>query len=194
LGKYKVIDPLQVGIGVKVPTGASDLSFEGIPLNADLQPGSGAWDALFWSNYTNTFGFRQTLTFSATAIYRATGVNDDYLGSQEYEFGNEWQMIAGIADRFSLGSILIDPSIRFRYRKAGEDINTGFKLPNTGGEWVFINPGVSIPIKPNLSWQINAELPIYSKVDGTQLTPTYRINTGFYWNIKPKSNDSILQF
>lgn len=193
LGKYKVIDPLQVGIGVKMPTGATDLTFDGIPLNADLQPGSGAWDAIFWSNYTNTLGFRQSLTFSGTAIYRATGKNDDYLGRQTYEFGNEWQLIAGLADRFLIGAVMIDPSIRFRYRKAGEDINSDFKLPNTGGEWVFINPGVSIPLKPSLSWQINAEVPLYSKVYGTQLTPTYRLNTGFYWNIKPKSNESIIQ-
>ena len=38
---------LQLGAGPKIPLGKSDLSDErGITLNADLQPGSGSWDAI----------------------------------------------------------------------------------------------------------------------------------------------------
>ena len=42
-----------VGIGPKIPFGATDkTSDSGIALPADLQPGSGAWDAVFWGTFS----------------------------------------------------------------------------------------------------------------------------------------------
>ena len=45
--KYNIITEgpvvLTIGVGPKLPTGASDLTKNGILLGADLQPGSGAW-------------------------------------------------------------------------------------------------------------------------------------------------------
>ena len=53
---------------------------------------------------------------------------------------------------------------------------------------MFIIPNFSINLTPNLVFSTKAELPIYSKVDGTQLTPTYRITTGILITLAKKEN------
>ena len=172
-------------IGVKAPLGASDLTDNesGILLNADLQPGSGAWDGLLWTQYNTTFTWRPSLSFVATSTYSFKGKNNSYLGSQIYQFGNEFQLSAGISDRIFIANQLIDPALLMRFRTVEADQNNGADLPSTGGEWLFINPSLSIWLTPDLSINVNGEMPIYSRLEGTQATPTYRINTGIFYKI-----------
>ncbi len=180
---------LWIGAGPKFPTGASDLKDErGISLIADLQPGSGAWDGLFLAQYSHNIKLRPTLGLNARFAYRLTGENNEYLGSRTYEFGDEIQVYAGIADQVLMGNFLVDPSLAFRFRKANKDFDNHEVLPNTGGEWLFIIPGASINVTPNLTFQVNAEFPLYAKLVGTQLTPTYRINAGFYFSLTPQKD------
>jgi hypothetical protein len=176
-----------VGIGPKIPIGATDKTSEnGIALPADLQPGSGAWDAVFWGTFSQSLGFRPSMSISVTSTYRATGVNPDYLGSIAYEFGNDLQIITGISDRFIIGSSIWDPSISFRYRKAERDKNNGVEIDATGGKWVFLVPGLKYSISPNLAVNASVEIPLYSFVNNTQLTPTSRITLGVYFKITKK--------
>lgn len=175
------------GIGPKIPFGATDKTSEnGIALPADLQPGSGAWDAVFWATFSRSLGFRPSMSVSVTSTYRATGVNPDYLGSIEYEFGDDLQFIAGLADRFVLGGGIWDPSISFRYRKAQRDKNNGVEIDATGGEWVFLQPGLKYSFSPELSVNASVEIPIYSFVNNTQLTPTSRFTVGVYYKLNKK--------
>ena len=197
--KYKVLDhnnsstTLTAGAGIKLPTGAADLSDErGITLNADLQPGSGAWDGLFWSQYTQVLGFRPSMSLIATGIYSIRGTNDRYLGTQSYRFGNELQIRAGVSDRLNLGKLLVDPTIIFRYRKVDQDKINDSGLPSTGGEWLFINPGITYWITPGMSTNINAELPLIADITGTQVTPTYRLNIGWYQRIGLRKKEIII--
>ena len=176
-----------LGVGPKIPFGSTDkTSDNGIALPADLQPGSGAWDAVFWGIFSQSLGVRPSLSFTVTTTYRATGVNPDYLGSIEYEFGNEIQIITGIADRIVIGSSIWDPSISFRYRKAERDINNGVEIDATGGEWVFLVPGLKYSFNPDIAFNASMEIPLYSFVNNTQLTPTSRFTLGVYFKINKK--------
>ena len=76
-----------------------------------------------------------------------------------------------------------DVSLSGRYRWAGADIIDGNILSNTGGQWFFVVPRISWLVK-DMKWHINTELPIYADIVGTQLSPTFRINTGFYYLLK----------
>ena len=183
LVKYSVTPNLTAGIGLKMPIGAADrLRSNGTFLNADLQPGSGAWDQVIYLNYTDQLAFRPTLTFSATGIHRFTGTNNNYfdngITSSTYSFGDETQLIVALADRFILGSLIFDPSLKFRYRRAARDLFNDVAFPGSGGDFVFINPGLSYAINPKLSYQFNIELPVFASVTDTQLSPTARFNTG----------------
>ncbi|RLD20920.1 MAG: hypothetical protein DRI69_05265, partial [Bacteroidetes bacterium] len=113
---------------------------------------------------------------NGTISYRATGSNKTYLEDQTYTFGDEFQITAGIADRFLIGNQIFDPSVSFKYRKVQSDNRDEFDLPSTGGEWVFIRPGLIYQATPIISIQSNIELPLYANLNGTQVTTTYRIN------------------
>jgi hypothetical protein len=180
----KMKTSLVIGIGPKIPFGTTDkTSDNGFALPADLQPGSGSWDAVFWSSFSQSLGFRRTMSISAISTFRATGVNPDYLGSIEYEFGNELQIITGIADRFLIRGLVWDPSISFRYRKAQRDTNNRVEIDATGGEWIFFMPGLKFSFNPYMSVNLSMEIPIYSFVNNTQLTPTRRFTLGLYYKI-----------
>ncbi len=183
---------LTAGLGPKIPLGASDVASDlGITLNADLQPGSGAWDGIF--NHRILFsGFgRPSLILSNNIIVRTTGTNDDYLGSQSYQFGNEIQLITGIADQWLLAKQLFNISINTRFRQVEMDKNNQEWLPNTGGSWLFILPALGWLPTPNITISLMSELPLYSRVVGTQLTPNYRFNVGVYYLLNKKEDKNF---
>ncbi len=182
---------ISIGIGAKIPLGSFDeVNNIGITYIADLQPGSGAWDMILFNAISKNFDFRPTATFFWKAIYRSTGTNTDYLdGAQVYEYGNEIQLFAGVSDQFLIfDKKLISPSLSVKYRNAKRDEIDGIQLNNTGGNWIFLIPGMSIDISQNISFQVKAELPIISNVDGTQLTPTFRLSSGFLMKFNLKKN------
>ncbi|MBY0480267.1 MAG: transporter [Chitinophagaceae bacterium] len=180
--RKKVI--LLVGAGYKLPTGISDIKDKNrIALNADLQPGSGSVDLITWTQVLKNSKAHPTLTYSATATYSFKGKNNHYLGSQIYQFGNEMILIAGLANQFTAKNFLWGASLQATYRYALQDKNNGEKTPGTGGQWVFIRPGLTISPLQKLTVSLHASFPAYSWVRDTQLTPTIRFNTGFYVEI-----------
>lgn len=191
LPKYALFETLIVGIGIKVPTGASNKTSDGLFLVADLQPGSGALDGIFYLAFSNYLNQRPSLGYFGNVIFRKTGKNTSYLGSNTYQFGNELQLIAGVSDRFTLGKLQLDPSLKIRYREAGRDLFDEAEFPSSGGQFLFINPGLSAVISPSLTWQINTSLPLHAFVNETQLAPTIQINTGFNFKINLKKQNTF---
>lgn len=177
-----------IGVGSKIPLGSSDLKDEGILLSADLQPGSGSWDGVFYNYFSYQPAFRRSIGLNATAIYRSTGVNDNFRLGQSYKFGNELQLILRIGDQLIISETLISPSIGFRYRTVKGDSADNNFIPNTGGEWIFLNPTLGVNLSKKLSINFSVELPLFADVSGTQLTPTYRLNTGLYYLLSSKKN------
>lgn len=186
---------VQLGLGPKLPLGRSDLSKQnGIALNADLQPGSGSWDAITWIYLARQLSFRPSSVVSARIVGRFNGVNHDYLGSLSYSFGNSFQLYVGFGDQLLWGNQLFTPSFSLRYRYAGMDQIENRELDNTGGHWINLIPALSWHLTPMAILHIIPEIPVYSKVDGTQLTPTFRIQAGFYFLLgKGRKQDKNLR-
>lgn len=173
-----------VGVGPKIPLGAADRQDDrGITLIADLQPGSGAWDAVFWSEFVHQPSFRPSMNLSSRLIYRMTGQNDEYLTTQVYEFGNEMQLMASVSDQVLLGTLIMDPGLTLRYRKAWEDRTNDETVPNSGGDFLFIAPGISLQLLPDLALQTRLDVPLFRRVTGTQLVPDFRWNAGVFFRL-----------
>lgn len=171
-----------VGLGIKAPTGPSDLlSSQGLRLNADLQPGSGAWDALVWIQYSASLSFRPSLSWSLTGTYTAKGTNNEYLGNQAYRFGQELQFITSLADQLLVAGQIIGPSLSFRFRHVASDLQNDEKVPGTGGIWLFARPGLAWSLTPVLNISAGIELPLFADLVDTQVTPTHRIQLGLSW-------------
>ncbi len=183
---------LVFGLGAKVPLGRSDLSTdEGFQLTADLQPGSGAWDGI---GYISLFGqgFRPTATWSGSILYRLTGKNDEYLdNTSTYEFGNVFQGLVGYTEEILTGNLIFNPGLVVKYRHSMEDKINDLDFPNTGGEWIFLRPELSFSISPVTRLKSQWEFPLYTKVDGTQLTPTSRLTFSLLFQIRPNKKINI---
>ena len=180
---------LEFGLGVKAPLGKANLTNEqGIILTADLQPGSGAWDTLLFMAFSKALGFRPSGILSLITTVRFTGENNDYLnGRSVYEFGNELQVNLGYTDQFLMFNTIMNPGLILKYRKVDFDRIDGSDLPNTGGEWLFLRPELTINLGANLRGLSRLEVPVYSFVEGTQLTPTLRFTTGLNLLLKQKN-------
>lgn len=197
--KYRILDVLgentflNLGTGVKVPLGKSDFtSEEGIQLTSDLQPGSGAWDGLGWLSFSKNGILRPSGTVSTSAIYRFTGVNSSYLNNTStYEFGNTLQISAGYTDQLLIFNTIVNPGLVVKYRKSWSDKIDDSEIPNTGGNWVFVRPELNIQITPNFNAITKMEVPLYSYVEGTQLTPTFRVTAGLLLKINKKNKNSL---
>jgi len=172
---------IQLGLGPKLPLGRTDLTnnFD-ISLNADMQPGSGSWDLISWTYYARQSVKRPTMHVSARIVGRFNGMNREYLGTQTYKFGNSMQIYLGMGDQLGWGNTILAPSLSLRYRYAGGDRVNDHELDNTGGQWINLLPALSWHINPNSILHFVPEIPLYSHVGGTQLTPTFRMQLGYY--------------
>lgn len=179
---------LWLGLGAKAPLGHADLRrADGLTINADLQPGSGAWDGIVWGQVIHSLPARPSLAFSGTTVYSKKGINRAYLGSEAYQFGDEWQLSAGISDRMLWGKAIVDPALTLRFRRAGPDRLNQQAVPSTGGTWIFLSPSFSYWASPALALNARLELPLLADITGTQVSPTYRISIGLLAkiNLKP---------
>ena len=188
----KELDNFIVGAGVKLPVGSSNEKNElGIFYAADIQPGSDAYDYLMSATYARRFKNKKSRSVSLRMMYKVTGVNNEYQNVNEYKFGNEFQVFFNISDQFLIFKQLITPTITLRYRDAKKDrVNSDF-IDSTGGKWLFLTPTINIALSSNIDFITQVEIPLYSEVEGVQLTPTYRINTGILIRMKKKLKSSI---
>ena len=174
-----------VTAGIKLASGKNDvLNNNGLRLVNDLQPGSKAVDYLFRTSLATSLKSRPSATIFSSLTYSRKGVNQNYLPSIPYKFGNEVFAILGIQDQWLIGSQIFNPGIAFRYRVAYQDQVNNSILASTGGRWFFtqLDFGWDINTKDNLA--LSFELPLRSFVHGTQLSPNFSINLSFYSKFK----------
>ncbi|MBN1987714.1 MAG: transporter [Prolixibacteraceae bacterium] len=194
LAKYRLINPEKgsdidwvVGAGPKIPTAKTDFTNnQGLVMAADMQPGSGSLDGIFWSSFQkNRFLKNPNLGLVAVTTFRYSGKNRNYNDSQTYQFGNEFQFNLGL--NYSLFvKRQVDVFAFFRYRKQAEDLIDGGVFPSSGGQWVYAIPGVNIRFSPDLSLRLSGDIPLYRKLDGTQLTTSYKLTAAVLFNLPLK--------
>ncbi len=178
---------ISVGGGVKIPFGSTSLKSNGFTLNADMQPGTGAWDGLLWGYASRTFKKSNRNIFTM-GTYRRTGVNERFNSTDRYRFGNELILILGttgpIAGRWSYAFML-------RYRSSSSDRRNGAKLPSTGGKWVKLKPNINYQLSDRFNLQLSGQLPVYQRLKGTQPTTSF-ILSGSVFYMLGKKNEGII--
>ncbi|GET24375.1 hypothetical protein [Prolixibacter sp. NT017] len=173
-----------IGTGPKFPTGRTDYrNNQGLTMAADMQPGSGSFDGIFWSYfYKSRFLKNPNLGLFGVTTFRYSGENKNYNTTQTYRFGNEFQ--AGLGLNYSLFlKWPVDVSTLLRYRCQSEDLIDDNVFPSSGGQWVYVIPGVNINFSPAWSFRLSGDIPVYRKLDGTQLTTSYKLTAAILFNI-----------
>ncbi|TVQ09100.1 MAG: hypothetical protein EA361_15825 [Bacteroidetes bacterium] len=193
LVKYKILNPEKrpksewvMGAGPKFSTGRTDhTNNAGLALAADMQPGSGSLDGIFWSYFQRRQIISPNFSLMAVTTYRYSGNNNNYNNTQVYRFGNELQLNVGGNYNLFI-SRPVDVFTYLRYRRQAADLIDGNAFPGSGGQWIDMIPGVNVNFNPNLSVRLSGQLPVYRIVEGTQLTTSYRLTAAILYNIPSK--------
>lgn len=174
---------LALGGGVKVPFGRSELKENGLPLNADMQPGTGAWDGVAWSYFSKTFAPATTINLFWYNSFRLTGKNERFNASDHYQFGNELVSTVGVTNKLigNLSYIMMA-----QYRSTASDKRNDKAITNTGGKWINIKPALGYGLTDQISLRVSGELPIYQHLNGTQPTTAFTLSGSLFYNFGNK--------
>lgn len=179
------------GIGLELPSGKYNLksnleSKQFLLLSPDMQPGSGSIDGMVWFQITKSFSKRPSTNLIVQAVYKYNGKNKDFNnGLRPYQFGQEYQIFAGISDQILVGKMLWDPALLLKFRESFTDksyVNEEWiEMPASGGKFIFVNPSLTYWVSPKLSFNLQFDVPLFVQVTSTQISPTYRFNFGFFY-------------
>jgi len=187
---YSITEPFNIalGAGLKIPFGTTSLESDGFTLNADMQPGTGAWDGVAWGYASKTFR-TENITVFLQSTYRKTGTNNRFTSTDNYKFGNELVTILGVsgpvAERLSY-------VFQLRYRSTASDQRNGNKMPDTGGRWIQVKPGISYRFTDRMNVYVSGALPLYQHLNGIQPTTSYSLTGSLIFNFNSSKAGFII--
>jgi hypothetical protein len=162
---YVTYREFSLGLGLKMPTGATDrYDTEGLLLAEELQPGTGSWDYQMALSFYQGF---EPVDFTISGNYIITSQYDNY------EFGNQFYYLLSssyhLIPRLDISAAL-SGVVRDRDRDGGAIVE------NTGRHQIWLEPGVQYQLMTEfLRVQGFVAVPVYQQFDGTQLGGKYNL-------------------
>lgn len=164
---------LQVGLGIKVPTGKYDEANSGA-VNPSFQLGTGSWDYMLASEYTirrKKFGLNSMLNY----IFKTEN-------SKFYQFGNQFNYSETFYYLYEKNNLSIAPQIGIAGEVYASNYQHGQKLAKTSGDVFFGKVGFEIG-KNKLSAGVNAMLPIAQNLAGDRVESKYRLSFNINYSL-----------
>ncbi len=167
-----------VQFGLKLPTGSFHEHFlagpaAGEEVDRGLQPGSGTTDALVGAYHYGRLGAKFDVILQALAQIPL----DSRDGYRPAIAGN---LSAGFHYTGWRG---ITPQLQVNFRFAGRDAGVNADRENSGGELLYVAPGATVRVAPRASVFAYAQVPVYQRVVGLQLTPRYTASVGVNYRL-----------
>jgi len=157
---------LEVGLGVKAPTGKYNSMMNGT-VNPSFQVGTGSWDYLLLAEYTLV---RESFGWNSSFSYNIKTENKD-----QYRFGNQFNYNSVIFYNSKIDEVVLIPQLGV----AGEFFQTnkqfGEDLKNTKGDVLFGKVGVEIGFD-KFGLGINGLLPISQNLTDGKVKSDYRLS------------------
>jgi len=162
--------------GLKLPTGSTDQPFNGPAggvVDPSLQPGTGSTDLLLGGFYS---GAAERLGWFAQGLWQHA-----FASQSGYTPGDAITVNLGL--RYAdLGQRVV-PLLQFNYvhRNTDRGVNASVEFdgtPQTGGDLIYIAPGVSARLGGGFSAYAYVQFPLYQDVNGVQLTPKQIYSVG----------------
>jgi hypothetical protein len=182
--------------GIKTPTGETDEhDDQGELFEAEFQPGSGSWDPMFGPALSQAQG-RWSLDGNVLYTIATEGTQDTdlgdrfhYNGAVTYRLKGGDVVASGAAHHHHPGQhynhehtqsptgLVIDAVLELNGEWQAEQTISGETDPNSGGNVVFLSPGMRIASN-RWSGFVTVGLPIINDLNGLQSEPTYRLFGG----------------
>lgn len=160
--------------GVKLPTGQDDVRGEGEeePLEASLQPGSGAFDFQVGTAYSIWLTERITLDASGQYIFRTE--NDGFKIGDRIDGGVAvaYRLMEDM-QRYPQVSLFTEVVLRYIFRNR-ED---GDMVENSGGAVLFLAPGIRTAFSERVSLTVSPRFPVLQELNDEQQETSYQIGS-----------------
>jgi len=176
---------LLISAGAKAPLGSSSLERDGVPLNADMQPGTGAWDGVFLVYWSYSMLPRWKTTLFATANYRFSGANKRFNATDLYRFGN------GLSFAFGAGKpagTKFSYALALLYRTTTQDERNDADIFNTGGRWLSVAPSFQYSLTSKTDVRLAGRYPIAQSLRGTQPSTSFAASISFFYKFGKTKN------
>jgi hypothetical protein len=169
---------LAVLTGIKLPFGDSDevsqTSDGNEPLEASLQPGSGAVDFMLGFAYSRYLTANMTLDTSIQYTYR-TETNDFKIGDM---------IMFGVATAYRFTeSVLVFPQpslfLELNVRHLFRNVEAEEKIVNSGGTVLFLSPGFRVAFSDRVAFSLAIQIPVYQGLNDEQQEALFKVSTGF---------------
>ncbi len=184
LGKYRFWDEASqqaaMLFGVKVPTGRTNVAHDGESLEAEHQPGSGAWDGLFGFAAGSRIG---PVSLDASALYSLTGegVQDTNLGDRlSYNLALSTRIGGGEHDHGDLvhHHQAWDLVLELNGEWSDKKKVSGEEDKESGGNVVFLSPGLRYAPDENWSTHFSVGIPVVSNQGDGHTEVDYKLTFG----------------
>ena len=164
--------------GLEFPTGSTSERDGGARLPVPLQPGSGSWDPFLGAAGTLE---RERWKLNAVAFYQWNTV-----GAQEYKFGDELVVDLSAGNRFWIERYpgpSMSASMGLRWLHTFRSYQDGDPVASTGADTVSLRFGAVFHPRPVWDLVATLEVPVYHRVNGTQLVENFSLFLGVGFRI-----------
>lgn len=156
--------------GLKLPTGKTDVkNADGDAAERTLQPGSGTTDAVLGGYYSRQLPLRNVSWFVQGLVQAPLNEHDDYRP------GIRTNLDMGV--RYDMGErlgLLLQLNGLYKTRDRGAQAEPD----DTGGQFIFLSPGVSYNFGERFQAYAFVQLPLYQYVNGVQLVASHALAVG----------------
>lgn len=161
-------------LGLKLPTGPFHETFsDGSALDRSLQPGSGSTDIMAGAYTTGNVGH---LGWFLQGLWQSP-----VLTQQDYRPGYVATLNVGL--RYGEFGQRIIPTLQINAMYRGRDAGLQATPDTSGGQFVYIVPGVFAHLGHGISAYAQVQLPVYQHVYGLQLVPRFIPSVGVLYRL-----------
>jgi hypothetical protein len=159
-----------LNFGLKLPTGKWDLvNSDDEAAERSLQPGTGTTDALLGAYYSQLLGHSNSSWFVQAMWQAPLNSRDDYRPGRRLGIDLGYRYEA--SDRIGL-------MIQLNALYKGRDSGAQAEPEDSGGNFLFVSPGISIAVSKAFQLYGFVQLPLYQYVNGVQLTADWSVVAG----------------
>ncbi len=169
-------------IGLKTPTGATGVQTnQGTTFETHQQPGSGSWNPSAGLSFTRAMG---SFSFDTNVLYTVAtkGAQQTNLGDVfDYNFALSYAFGAPVRNGIFSSSNSAPWTAILELNGEWQDFqNTAGQIdPNSGGNTVYISPGIRFSGGKGWNTALSVGAPIVTDLNGFQSDPSYRITYRF---------------
>lgn len=157
---------LQLGGGVKIPTGRSNLKLADGEVNPNFQLGTGSFDFPLNAIYTVRY---KRAGFSTEVNYRINTANHD-----GYRFGNQLNTAARLFYWQQAGLVNFLPSVGTLWEYAAQSLENGVRQDLSGGQSIWLTAGLDVFFN-RFSVGVSYQQVMYQHLSDGQLTSYPRV-------------------